>query len=1026
MKESKTPSPKKKIRPRHRQIIFALLIYSVIGFFILPAIIKWQLVKRLPGLTHRQAIVQKVRLNPFVLSLTIRGLSLTETNGEPFAGFDEFYGNFQLSSLFRRAWTFREIKLIHPTGSVVRDANGQFNFANLFTNAPTAATNQSKSLPSLIVQHLVVTNGNVKITDLTRAKPFHTEYGPIDVDLKDFTTRRDSNEPYSFVATTGEGERFAWSGKFSVNPPRSAGEFKLLGIPLKKYSPFLAEFARIEITDGVLGVGANYRLDADAIPMELEVTNAAVTLSNLQVNAPDSGEKLLALKNFSVTNASASLAAREIHVPVVVVNGGSLLARCESDGQLNWLALVVSKTNASANVATNTNTQMIASVPWKMTLAEFKVEHFAVTAEDRTTLTPAQIGLDELHLDLKGISNQSNAPVTANINFNWRGGGTANVIANGTLIPPAGEANLAITNLALPPIQPYVEQQARLVVNTGDLTVNGHARFTPTGATLVQFTGDVSIAKFATVDTVAHHDFVKWDDLNLRGIQVSLQTNSLNVNEVKFTKLETSLVVNSNGQLNVQALLREKLGTNTTSQSTNAVTQAAATNLNSFPIKIGTLIFEKGSLHAADQSLTPHFNTTIEEFEGSIRDLTWPGLTKATVDIHGKASAQAPFSLTGFITPDQKNPFVDLKITFTNNDLTAYDPYSAKFVGRSLSKGKLTFNLHYNIENRKLKGENSISLEQLTFGARNQSTNATQLPVKLAVSLLKDRNGRIDLNLPVSGNLDDPQFSIAALVSKAIMNILAKVATSPFSLLGAIFGGNGNGEELQFVDFTPGSATLNPTQTSKLNKLTKALYERPELSLEISATVDFATDSNALAREKLRGKIKSLRLQELTAQGKAVTEELKLEDNDYDRLLHKMYKEAFNTTPERALREAQAAATNATGGSGLFPTKEVKKGSSGLINNSSDSTTKATPPNSSMVKSKAQEEFIREELEQRLSLASPASEDDLRVLMQRRTEAVQKFMLATGKVTTDRILLAAPKPVDPSIKGAARAIFSLE
>ncbi|NOS69714.1 MAG: DUF748 domain-containing protein, partial [Verrucomicrobia bacterium] len=762
---SRLKSPSTPGDRRLRRILIALLIYTVVGFFIAPAIIKWQLRKRLPGLTQRSAAVETVKLNPYALSLTIRGLSLTETNGEAFAGFDELYVNFQLSSLFRWAWTFSEIKLTHPTASIVRDANGQFNFANLFvhaTNAPApppADTNQSPSLPAVIVQRLIVTNGNLTVTDLTRARPFHAEYGPVDIDLKDFTTRRNRNEPYSLLASTGDGESFSWSGRISVNPPRSSGEFKLLGIPLKKYSPYLAEFARVEVTDGVLGVNATYRLDAEASPLELEITNAAVRLTNLQVKSPDPEETLLALKDFAMTGVSASLATREVRVPILTLQGGSLLARRNADGQLNWLALLVQQTNEPVNVViADTNAAPASSAAWKAFLDELSVDGFNVTAEDLATPSPARLGLDDLHVNLKGLSNQSNAPVAATIAFNWRGGGAVGVEASGTLLPPSGEAKLAITNLALPPIQPYVEQQARLVLNTGDLTVNGQASYSPGGGPLIQFTGDVSITNFAAMDTVAYHDFAKWDDLNLRGMNVSLQTNSLNVEEIKFTKLETSLVVSSNGQLNVQSLLREKPSIADTNTATGNVAGESGSTPAAFPIKIGALVFVKSSFHAADHSLTPHFNTSIEEFDGTIRDLTLPGLSKAVVDIHGKVSAVAPFEIVGTILPDAKNPFVDLKLSFTNSDLTPFDPYSGKFVGRPLNKGKLTFDLRYNIEDRKMKAENVITLDQLTFGARNQSTNATKLPVKLGVALLKDRNGRIDLNLPVTGSLDDPEF----------------------------------------------------------------------------------------------------------------------------------------------------------------------------------------------------------------------------------------------------------------------------
>jgi hypothetical protein len=1037
---SKVRSPATRRARRLRWIAITVLIYTITGFFIVPAILKSQLIKRLPGLTHRQAAVQQVKANPYALSLTIRGLSLTETNGEPFAGFDEFYVNFQLSSLFRWAWTFSDIRLAQPTANIVRGADGQFNFANLIASGPAPPPDPArkpKSLPLVLVQHLVITNGGLAFADNTRATPLHINYGPVDLDLKNFTTRRNKDGLYSLAVTTGDGENFAWSGTISANPPGSSGKFVLSGVVLKTYSPYVADFARAEITDGVLDVGAEYRLNAEVSPPELNVRDASVKLANFRLTAADTGELLLALDNVAVTGASASLAAHEVGVPLVAVRGGSVLARREGDGQLNWLKLLVAQTNtATASPGSETNSPPKTAVPWKAVIDEFNLEGFAVTAEDRVPPTPAQLGLDNLRVNLKGVSNQSNAPVAATVDFNWRGGGTVQVEAKGTLLPPAGEAKLAVTNLSLPPLQPYVEQQARLVLNAGDVTVNGQARYAQGGHTepMVQFTGDVSVARFASVDTVAYHDFAKWDEIGVRGIRLTLQTNALSVEEIRCTGLETSLVVSSNGQLAVQALLKQP--TPAAPVSSHAV---AATTLSAplpapgiFPIKVAGLVFEKCSFRAADQSLRPRFDMSIEEFNGAIRDITLPALGKAGVDIRGKVSALAPFEVTGAITPDAKNLFVDLKLKMKNDDLTPFTPYSEKFAGHPLNKGKLSFDLSYRIENRKLDATNIIGIDQFTLGPRNDSTNATKLPVKLAVALLKDRNGRIDLDLPVSGSLDDPKFSIGALVWKAVENILIKVATSPFSLIGAMFGG---GEELQYVDFPPGAAALDAAQTNKLNTLAKALYERPALSLEISASADPAADREMVSRQKLQERMKSLRLQELTARAKPVPalSEFHIEPREYERLLRRTYKETFKIEPERALREAReaAAATNAPGASatassGARAAMELAKGASRLMQASSGATTTKVAPSSASTaaaspkgppaKPKTEDELVLEEMEHRLMATAPARDDDLHELMKQRAAAVQKFLLDTGKVTAERVFLVAPKAMDPAVK----------
>jgi hypothetical protein len=380
---------------------------------------------------------------------------------------------------------------------------------------------------------------------------------------------------------------------------------------------------------------------------------------------------------------------------------------------------------------------------------------------------------------------------------------------------------------------------------------------------------------------------------------------------------------------------------------------------------------------------------------------------------------------------------VDLKLKMKNDDLTPFTPYTEKFAGHALNKGKLGFDLSYKIENRKLEAANVITIDQFTFGPRNDSTNATKLPVKLAVALLKDRNGRIDLDLPVSGSLDDPKFSISGLVWKAVLNILTKVATSPFSLLGAMFGG---GEELQYVDFTSGSATLAAEQTNKLNTLSKALYERPSLNLEISATVDSA-DLVAVSLQKLRDRMKSLRMQELTAHGKTVPSlgEFQLDPEDYARLLRQTYKTEFKIDPERALRQAREAAAASNGSvttlptfSNLRPSAENSKGAAQLMQmesgGKSAKAAQSNPANAATAPAKPRtgDELVLDEMEQRLMKTFPVADEDLRELMQQRTQSVQKYLLDSGKVTAERVFLITPKPVDPASKGMARANFSLD
>jgi hypothetical protein len=305
---------------------------------------------------------------------------------------------------------------------------------------------------------------------------------------------------------------------------------------------------------------------------------------------------------------------------------------------------------------------------------------------------------------------------------------------------------------------------------------------------------------------------------------------------------------------------------------------------------------------------------------------------------------------------------------------------------------------------------------------------------------MKEMDGHIRLDLPLSGSLDDPQFSIWGIVGQVLENMILKVATSPFSLLGALAGG---GEELQFVDFNPGFAQLNDSQTNKLFKLVEALNKRPALTLELGTTFDPALDVDSLGRQKVAEQMKTLRIEEMVARGKPAPprSEVQLDDMEYDRLLRKAYRAAFNTTPEQALYEKLAATltTNAVGQAApppplAAPRRDQQKGATVLMNmhqslaQMAAATQTATGGTNVVVdaKPKSEKELVRAELELRLASLTPVTANELRALMQARIETVQKFLIEQAAIAADRLLPTTPNPEDPNRKGAARVVFSLE
>ena len=237
------------------------------------------------------------------------------------------------------------------------------------------------------------------------------------------------------------------------------------------------------------------------------------------------------------------------------------------------------------------------------------------------------------------------------------------------------------------------------------------------------------------------------------------------------------------------------------------------------------------------------------QFPNSSRKRREPSTSQAKLD------NSAPVDIKGKINPLSKQLFLDIVADARDIELSPFSPYSGKYVGYGIEKGKLSFNVKYKLEDRKLSAENKIILNQLTFGEKIESPDAIKLPVLLAVALMKDRNGVIDVDLPIGGSLDDPQFSVGGIIFRIIGNIISKAVTAPFALLGSLFGG-GSGQELSYVEFDYGRAALDSAGETKIDSLAKAMNNRPALKVDISGRFDPVNDLEGLKKPQWKTKSK--------------------------------------------------------------------------------------------------------------------------------------------------------------------------
>jgi outer membrane protein OmpA-like peptidoglycan-associated protein len=384
------------------------------------------------------------------------------------------------------------------------------------------------------------------------------------------------------------------------------------------------------------------------------------------------------------------------------------------------------------------------------------------------------------------------------------------------------------------------------------------------------------------------------------------------------------------------------------------------------PVTIGMVKLVKAAVTFRDDSVKPPVQTGLSDLTGTIKGLSSKQLARADVDLTGRVDKVAPLKIAGTINPLSNDAFTDLTISLGAMDLTVEGPYSGKYVGYGLSKGKLSLDLKYKVSKKQLEAENKVLVDQLTFGEKVDSPDATSLPVPLAVALLKNRKGQIEIDLPIRGDLTDPDFKYGKVVLSTLLNLLTKMVASPFSLIGKLVPGGGDGEELQFIEFDPGSSAVAGEETKKIDVLAKALEERPGLRLDITGTADATLDRDALRATKLTEQLRAMRQRE---RGKASTKDEALSIDDERRLVTELYEQRRN----------QLAASE--------------------------------PPQPAGAPSKP---LTLQEMKHQLAASLPVDEAELRSLARQRAEQVRDQLIEVGKLAEERVFL---QETDPTASG---------
>jgi uncharacterized protein involved in outer membrane biogenesis len=830
---------------------------------------------------------------------------------------------------------------------VRRDARGELNLAAL---VPPDSAKAKKEAPFVFrAGNIKLDHGTVHLADASVTPNFVSTLSDVTVSLAKLASTGKEKADVSFSLSSDTGARIAHKGTLTLSPLAADGRVEMTGLHLAKLFPYYAGALNLVVDDGTLDGSTELRYDGASDALTLTALDA--TAKDLKLRLPDEKEPLWRVPSLAVHGGAVDVAKHTIVFESVEGHGAVGTIRRDAKGAFNFERLIRTPAGGAASATTD--------VHWQVDTRKAMLDDFSATFIDETVSPAARIVITKVSGSGESLSNAAKAKGKATLQATINKRGTLSLSGPIATEPFAANLNVVAKSIDLVPFQPYISQSARVVVTGGNASFKGAVNVASGTPTRGGFKGEVTIAELAALDEANQSDLLKWKTLALSSVDAQLEPLAVTIGDIALDNFFARLLLNENGEFNLQQLSRDRPPAAEPPKPTVqpktvevATTETTATTW----LKLGKTTLTNGDIDFTDHFIRPNYSADLKNLTGTLSTLAFD--QPADIDLKGNVQGDAPLQISGRINPLGKNLFLDIKATATDIDLPPLSPYSGKYVGYGIEKGKLSMKVAYFIEDRKLKAENSIILDQLTFGSKVESPDAIKAPVHLAVALLKDRNGVIRFDLPIGGSLDDPKFSVGGLIFRAIVGLIVKIVTAPFAILGSL---GKHGEELAYIEFAPGSAALDSTGNDKIKDIAKALTDRPAVKLDVAGRVDPPADRDALKRAAVDRQVKTQKFNDLVRSGEppASVAAVEVPASEYDALLTRAYKAADFAKPKNAIG---------------FP-KDLPKA----------------------------------EMEALLLENAKVTDEDLRSLADRRAQTVRSALTDTERVPAERVFLVAPR-----------------
>ena len=986
-------------------LLVLFVAYLLAGFYLAPGLVRSVATNWVRTNLDKPIALGKIRVNPLTFTLDVDNIALPDARA-PMVAAGHVRVGFSILSLFQKAYRFNQVTLDQPFVNAIIRPDGSLNLIELKPRTHTQGPN-----PAVKIDVLSVHDGHVVYADQSQTPVPEATLIPIAFTLKDFQTNVAEGGDFTLNAKSERGEAFAWNGTLSISPISSRGRLTVSDLQSATVQEFLGRRLPVALAGGHASFTADYNFAYDAGNLTLNLslpqitaaglalegdktmlrgkvtvagldarvgpvsvaTNAhglsrltaavpKIALQGVGVATAGAAEPEIQLADAALTGTQLDFGARKIQLGSLVLDGANLSVRRQRGGQISLMALMPPKSAAPAETA--------PAQPWQIALGQFTLNNARLDFEDRTLAHPARISLSPLSASATGAGSDLAQPVSLHFDTGINGKGHAT--GDATVIPEslAGNLKFNLAGLALRPFAGYLPPLKSLELRSGEASAAGTVNFKGADIAALTFKGNAAVTNFSMLETTTNSPLFAWRAFALKGIDVG--KNRITINQASLARPLGQVVVLPDRSFNFTPLVPPKAGATATAPVQPAPASAtvpiqAAPAKPAFIVQVKKLNISGGSMGFSDLSIQPNFSARIDALRGTIANITNAAGQSATMDLNGQVIDQfSPVTIKGSMDLLAYDRHTDMQLAFHNIELPVFNPYSGRYAGYAIAKGKLTTELSYKIENRALKADHHVIIDQLEWGQATDSKEAVPLPIRFATALLKDSKGVIDLDLPVTGSLDDPKFSIWPIVWQVVGNVIEKAVTAPFRLIGSLFAG---ADKAQYIDFAPGSASLPQGSAEALGALAKALNQRPALKLDIPAGPGIREDATAVADAAID---KTLLAKDA---GKVASVSALAADDQHDRLVD-LYRAKLGKKP--AIPD--------------FPA-DALKAAPGAKPDASDDDRRTL----------LESEWLRTELRKSFT----PSNAELAALGTARANAVRTALLADGSVDPARVFMAA-------------------